>query len=568
MNLSFNILICGNISSGKSTLVNGILQNNLNKMSKIQSTLIPIKYIFNDKHTIHTTDFIRKQNEDTHDKIKELLESNQFTKTYYTELSYNMNYSFVLTKPMNNIINYTYSMTELPGLDDAYLGDYHMEYLENNIINYDVILYLIDIHNCASHSSDYKNIEHIYNLQKNKNLNLKIIVLVNKCDFNKVDNISVIYDEEERETFNEIKKRLDKLIGVRIRYFNTYQFYIYSLLLYNIDLLDEKQIDNIIKEEDGKNALEKISTPELKKKYLKGMITDKNSDFYNKMIKNMYVLQNILNGLQINKLKEVIINYYEHNNMKNNDEELTNLVHIYHYFKYFVYFVKDDKTIKLLEIIKNLIDKYIDDFISFGNIDDYIILFKKYEYNLDMILEKKFIIECGLLYTHFNSKTFDSIWNYFIHNHTKKLNKTLIDKYVSAYKNKCIVNHLLDHVIQYSIFNTISIYKKNNINDIKKIHDIIIDIITSIKVILLSTREFYERYMFKIYFNIKNFDEYEKYLFDKNLTIDSIEIKYVLHEFIKYDYNNLPKEEQYIDNFKIIYELSTDKINKIKEYTK
>ena len=63
MNLQFNILICGNISSGKSTLVNGILHNNLNKMSKIQSTLVPIKYISNNKHIIHTIDFIQKQNE-------------------------------------------------------------------------------------------------------------------------------------------------------------------------------------------------------------------------------------------------------------------------------------------------------------------------------------------------------------------------------------------------------------------------------------------------------------------------------------------------------------------------
>ena len=31
--------------------------------------------------------------------------------------------------------------------------------------------------------------------------------------------------------------------------FNTQQFYIYSLLLHNIDLVDEKQIENIIKEE-------------------------------------------------------------------------------------------------------------------------------------------------------------------------------------------------------------------------------------------------------------------------------------------------------------------------------
>lgn len=560
MKLQFNILICGNISSGKSTLVNGILHNNLNRMSKIKSTLVPIKYIFNDKHAIHTTDFIQKQNKESHDKIKVLLESNQFTKTDYKELSYNMNHSDFLSKPMDNLINYTYSLTELPGLDDAYLGDYHMEYLENNIINYDVILYLIDIHNCASHSLDYKNIEHIYNLQKSKNLNLKIIVLVNKCNFNKVDDKTLIYDEEQHETFNEIKKRLEKLIGVGIRCFNTNQLYIYSLLLYNIDLLDEKQIDNIIKEELGKSGLSDLKTLKQKKDFLKGLIQNKNSDFYNKMITNMSVLQYILNGLHIHKLKEVIINYYEHNNMKNSDDEITNLLKIYHYFKDFL---ENDRTIKLLEIIKNLIDKYINDFITLGNIDDYIILFKKYEYNLDMILEKKFIIECGLLFTHFNGKTFNSIWNYFVKNQDRTLNKTLIDKYIFDYNNHNIkIQNFMSYLIIKSINNTISIYKKNSIDDIKKIHEIIIDIIANLK--FCSNFKWYITVLFKIYFNIKNFDEYEKYIFDKNLTMDSIEIKYLLHKFIEYDYNNLPKEEQIIDNFKIIYELSSDKINKIK----
>lgn len=464
---------------------------------------------------------------------------------------------------MDNIINYIFNFTELPGLDDANLGDYHMEYLENNIINYDVILYLIDIHNYASHELDYKNIEHIYNLQKSKNLNLKIIVLVNKCNFDKVDDRTLIYDEEECETFNEIKKRLEKLIGVGIRCFNTQQFYIYSLLLYNIDLLDEKQIENIIKEEYGIKGLYDLKTLKQKKAVFTGLIQNKNSDFYNKMIINMYVLQYILNGLQIHKLKEVIINYYEHNNMKNNDDEITNLLKIYHYFKDFL---KIDKTIKLLEIIKNLIDNYINDFITLGNIDDYIILLKKYEYNLDMILEKKFIIECSLLYTHFNSKTFDSIWHYFVKNQDRKLNKTLIDKYIFDYNNHNIntykIQNFMSYLIIKSMNNTISIYKKNSINDIKKIHDIIIDIIANLK--FCSNFKYYITVLFKRYFNIKNFDEYEKYLFDKNLTIDSIEIKYVLHKFIEYDYNNLPKEEQNIDNFKIIYELSSDKINKIK----
>ena len=370
MNLQFNILICGNISSGKSTLVNGILRNNFNRMSKIKSTLIPIKYIFNDKHAIHTTDFIQKQNEESHDKIKILLESNQFTKTNYEELSYNMNHLDFLSKPMDNIINYIFNFTELPGLDDAYLGDYHMEYLENNIINYDVILYLIDIHNYASHELDYKNIEHIYNLQKNKNLNLKIIVLVNKCNFDKVDDRTLIYDEEECETFNEIKKRLEKLIGVGIRCFNTQQFYIYSLLLYNIDSLDEKQIDNIIKEECGKSGLSDLKTLKQKKDFLKGLIQDKKKKLPEAWMKctgydlfQKYIKKIILNYKQIiayhieQDIDKILADTKKSNN--NFDETTNNLEIINQRFRNLIATYND--KCKVEEIISQSIKTKLDD---------------------------------------------------------------------------------------------------------------------------------------------------------------------------------------------------------------
>jgi septin family protein len=45
MEIDFNIAICGCISSGKSTFINGLLKFNVNKMSKIKSTLVPIIYI-------------------------------------------------------------------------------------------------------------------------------------------------------------------------------------------------------------------------------------------------------------------------------------------------------------------------------------------------------------------------------------------------------------------------------------------------------------------------------------------------------------------------------------------
>ena len=63
MNFEFNIAICGCISSGKSTFMNALLRYNVNKMSKIKSTLTPIKYICNPHYInldkINPTEYIK-----------------------------------------------------------------------------------------------------------------------------------------------------------------------------------------------------------------------------------------------------------------------------------------------------------------------------------------------------------------------------------------------------------------------------------------------------------------------------------------------------------------------------
>ena len=79
LDLYFNIAICGGVSSGKSTLINAIMENNVNKMGKIKSTLIPIKYIYNKNKESMSVEQIKKANDDVFENIQNLQDSDKFT---------------------------------------------------------------------------------------------------------------------------------------------------------------------------------------------------------------------------------------------------------------------------------------------------------------------------------------------------------------------------------------------------------------------------------------------------------------------------------------------------------
>jgi len=114
------------------------------------------------------------------------------------------------------------------------------------------------------------------------NKNSYVHILINKCDditFDTQDRFK-FDDEENQESYDECVKTINKFMKdvmdrVTVSPLRSSLLYTYRTAIYNIDSLDEKQIENIIKEECGKSGLSDLKTLKQKKDFLKGLIEDK-----------------------------------------------------------------------------------------------------------------------------------------------------------------------------------------------------------------------------------------------------------------------------------------------------
>jgi len=276
---NIHIAILGPVSAGKSTLLNGLFATTYSQMKKKRTTMMPNIYqtTFNEKE-VDSFETIQKKNKESNNKIFKLRESGQYNQTHFEELIHKV-------KPIEDFIelpdkNCTYKINDLPGINDQDAQIYY-DYVKNNSHNIDVYILVFDINSPLNRTDEVKILQEITNHVKN-NKHGYVHILINKCDDITFDNQDKFRfdDDENQESYDECIKSINKFMKdimhkVTISPMRSSLLYTYRTALYNIDSLDEKQIDNIIKEEEGKNGLNGLTTLPLKKKYLKGMIADK-----------------------------------------------------------------------------------------------------------------------------------------------------------------------------------------------------------------------------------------------------------------------------------------------------
>ena len=275
---NIHIAILGPVSAGKSTLLNALFSSTFSDMKRKKTTMLPQIYQTTNKNDIDSAEIIKERNQKSNKEILELRESGKYNDSYFKELIHRV-------KPIEDFINLpdknaSYSVLDMCGLNDDDCQIYY-NYIKKISHTIDIYVLVFDINSPLNRTDEIKILQEITNHIKTNNHGY-VHILINKCDdinFDS-DNKFNFDDEELQEAYDACIIAVDKhMKDIRNKVFisplRSSQLYVYRAARYNIDSLDEKQIDNIIKEEAGRVELAKLKTLEYKKKFIKGLITNK-----------------------------------------------------------------------------------------------------------------------------------------------------------------------------------------------------------------------------------------------------------------------------------------------------
>ncbi len=303
---NIKIAILGPVSAGKSTFFNSLCSNTCSDMKRKKTTMLPQIYnIVGDKNKIDSIEVIYNKNKESNEKILNLRESGNFViEKDFTEIVHNIgSIPDFITLPDKNA---TYSILDMPGLNCG--GDtLYYDYIKKISKSIDIYLLVFDI-NSGLNTTDEINIIQLVVEQIQKNANGYVHILINKCDDIQFQDDSIdLEDEELNELYERCVETINKqcqsiLNKVTISPLCSSKLYIYRGVKNNISEIDENQLDNIIKNECGKQELKKLTTSAMKRKFISGLLKKNqtslyddwmNDTGYNMFIKNLnLIIQN------------------------------------------------------------------------------------------------------------------------------------------------------------------------------------------------------------------------------------------------------------------------------------
>jgi GTPase Era involved in 16S rRNA processing len=302
-NNNIHIAILGPVSAGKSTFLNSLFSNTFSDMKRKKTTMLPQIYMTtNNTDEIVPTDKIYQMNHESNERILKLREENKYTQADFKELIYNVS-------PIPDFINLpdksaTYSILDMPGLNCGGGDNMYFNYIQQNSKDIDIYILVFDI-NSGLNTTDEVNILTMIAKEIEKNKHGFVHILINKCD-------DVVY-EEDKFTFtdDELQELYDRCIETSNKYIKDIRgkitisplcssdLYVFRGIKNNIESIDEKHLDKIIMNECGKKELIKLKTVELKRKFIQGLIKEKQSTMYSDWMKDTgyNLFQNNLNDM-------------------------------------------------------------------------------------------------------------------------------------------------------------------------------------------------------------------------------------------------------------------------------
>ena len=184
---NINMCFVGGVSTGKSTLLNGIFCEQLTQCKIKRTTMVPTIYVENDNNSPNRTspEHIYATISTKNDEIIRLTEqpssSSKISNDTYNELVFNVG------KLDINIIPDAYvNVYDIPGLNDARTKNTYYDYLDKTFSSFNLVVLLVDIHSGLNTSDELDIVRFITShtkqeMTKNNN-KIYTLVVVNKAD--------------------------------------------------------------------------------------------------------------------------------------------------------------------------------------------------------------------------------------------------------------------------------------------------------------------------------------------------------------------------------------------------
>lgn len=266
---SINIGIIGEVSVGKTKLMNALFVQKYGNTAKKKTTMSVNIFKENDTFSKNTMRSLAKRYCETVGKYE-----NNYKKTGDKILNKVIEFDFWVNKIERfSKCKYPINIIDIPGINDAQQIKALTVYLEKKIYLLDVILFMVDIHSSFNTKSELDLLENI--LKHSQKNNTRILFLFNKYDEE---------DEELEECFEDGIKIIEKIAtkynvtheNLWFCKFSAELTYIYRMISNGkLDDLDRQDLLKLGKEEFGKKA-RKMKDNDLKLNLKK--VTKKMSD--------------------------------------------------------------------------------------------------------------------------------------------------------------------------------------------------------------------------------------------------------------------------------------------------
>jgi GTP-binding protein EngB required for normal cell division len=203
---NINLCFVGGVSTGKSTVLNGVFCEELTQCKIKRTTMWPTVYVENEHIQDISTEEIYKIISEKNKEIIEMTESGKkIDSGDYKELVFNVG------KLDINILENSYvNVYDIPGLNDARTKDIYYDYLDTNFHKFNLVVFMVDIHSGLNTSDEMDMLRFIINNTKDQfernNRNIYTLIIVNKAD-----DMQTEEDSDKLEITGELREMFEQV---------------------------------------------------------------------------------------------------------------------------------------------------------------------------------------------------------------------------------------------------------------------------------------------------------------------------------------------------------------------